>query len=79
MRDPHEEVLGVTFVDRYTLFEGVCTAVCHYIDGTDQVQLETFCADRSSQKHETKWFELGRLDPKPISSSGDFTTTQRGQ
>lgn len=54
-------VLGNTYKDTVTGFEGVATGRCKYISGCYQVLLSPKCIDVGT-KLESHWFDVQRLE-----------------
>lgn len=57
------------FRDRVTGFEGVCTGIAHYMDGTTQALLAPK-VDDTGLLRDSKWFDAGRLEDADASSKG---------
>ena len=47
--------------DRITGFEGVCTGICRYVSGCDQVLLQPIGLDKDGKRKESIWIDDERL------------------
>ena len=54
-------MLGCTYKDRVTGFSGVCTGICFYLTGCNQVLL-TPKAKEGGDYVESRWLDIQRLE-----------------
>ena len=55
--------IGTKVRDKVTKYEGVVTAVTHYLDATSRVLVQSTSLDKDGDIRAGEWIDVGRLEP----------------